>query len=70
MPFTSATYTEDLTYPLRVYRMLRWGRDYLDQGEEAYERRHRQRRLLGIAAAANSLGYQMIPLEETHTATL
>lgn len=53
-----------------AYRMLRWGQDYVDQGEEAYERRHRQRRLLGIAAAANSLGYQMVPLDETHTPAL
>ena len=42
--------------------MPRWGQDHVDQGEESYEQRHRERWLVGTEATAKSLGYTMVPL--------
>ena len=44
-----------------VYRMLRWGQDYVDVGEQVYELRFRQERIAGMKRAAESLGYQLLP---------
>jgi transposase len=44
-----------------VYRMLRYGQDYVDIGEHAYEQQFRLRRLAGLKDAANSLGYTLVP---------
>ena len=43
-----------------VYRMLRYGQDYLDDGEAEYEARFERRRLAGITAAAKSLGFELV----------
>jgi len=45
-----------------IYRMLRHGQDYTDEGLAAYEERFRQRRLHNIASMANDMGYQIIPI--------
>ena len=42
-----------------VYRMLRYGQDYVDIGEQAYERKSEARRLAGLKEAARSLGYSL-----------
>lgn len=44
-----------------VYRMLRYGQDYVDIGEKAYELQFQTRRFQGIKHAANSLGYVLVP---------
>jgi transposase len=44
-----------------VYRMLRYGQDYVDAGEQAYELKFRARRLAGLKEAARSLGYVLAP---------
>ncbi len=44
-----------------VYRMLRYGQDYVDIGQDLYEDRFRQRRLAGLKDAAKSLGFQLLP---------
>ena len=46
-----------------VYRMLRYGEDYVDIGEKAYEKRFRLRRINGLSAAAKSLGFQLVQQE-------
>ena len=46
-----------------IYRMLRYGQDYVDVGERAYEARYEGRRLDGLKAAIKSLGYTITPLE-------
>lgn len=46
-----------------VYRMLRYGHDYIDIGEQVYEERTRARRFAGLNAAAKSLGYALVPAE-------
>ena len=44
-----------------VYRMLRYGQDYVDIGEEYYEARFRKRQLVGLKHAAYSLGFNLVP---------
>ena len=43
-----------------VYRMLRYGQDYVDISEQAYEAQFQHRRLASLTAAAQSLGYTLI----------
>jgi transposase len=42
-----------------VYRMLRFGHEYVDIGEAAYEEQYRVRRLAGIKESARSLGFTL-----------
>jgi len=44
-----------------IYRLLRWGQAYVDEGAEAYERRYAEQRLQRLKASANNLGYQLTP---------
>ena len=41
-----------------IYRLLRWGQPYVDEGAEAYEARYRHQRIQRLAAKAKELGYQ------------
>jgi transposase len=45
-----------------IYRLLRWGQPYLDEGAQAYEARYRQQRIKSLTAKAKELGYQLAPL--------
>ena len=45
-----------------IYRMLRWGKDYVDEGAEAYQNRYREGRLRRLTSLARELGYQLAPL--------
>jgi transposase len=47
-----------------VYRMLRYGQDYIDVGEATYELQFRVRRLAGLKDAAGSLGYALVPTDQ------
>lgn len=44
-----------------IYRLLRWGQPYVDQGAEAYEKQYRERSFKGLQAKAKQLGYQLLP---------
>lgn len=44
-----------------IYRLLRWGQGYVDEGAEAYEKRYRQQSIQRLQAKARQLGYQMLP---------
>jgi len=46
-----------------VYRMLRYGQDYVDLGEKAYEDQFHMRRLAAITESARSLGYTLTKAE-------
>jgi len=48
-----------------LYRMLRYGQDYVDEGAKAYEARFQRRRLQSITASAHQLGFQLVPLTQT-----
>jgi transposase len=48
-----------------IYRMLRFGQDYVDIGEQAYERQFQLRRLASLNESAKSLGFHLLPLAST-----
>jgi transposase len=52
-----------------VFRMLRYGIDYVDAGERAYELQFEKRRLAGITEAARSLGFALVPAQPTPSTT-
>jgi transposase len=43
-----------------IYRLLRWGQPYVDEGVAAYERRYQEARVKRIAASAQQLGYALV----------
>jgi hypothetical protein len=45
-----------------IYRMLRYGMEFVDQGAEAYEARHRQREVSFLIHKAAKLGFQVTEL--------
>ena len=46
-----------------IYRMLRFGVAYVDEGVHAYEARFRARQLRMCQEVANQLGFKLIPQE-------
>jgi len=46
-----------------VYRMLRYGQDYCDVGERAYELQFEKRRFEGLKRSAKSFGFELIPIQ-------
>jgi transposase len=44
-----------------IYRLLRWGQPYVDEGAAAYEKRYREARTRRLQASAAELGYQLTP---------
>ena len=48
-----------------IYRLLRWGKRYVDDGAEAYEKRYQEARLQRLTATAKEFGYQLIPAAAT-----
>lgn len=46
-----------------VYRMLRYGMNYVDQGQEAYERQYQQTLLRTLKKRARQMGYQIVALQ-------
>src|SRR5437762_8835698 len=45
-----------------VYRMLRYGMKYVDQGAAFYELRHREPQIKRLKAKAEKLGYRVTPI--------
>ncbi len=48
-----------------IYRMLRWGQEYVDEGAEAYELRYQQARFQQLRAKARQMGYELQPVAES-----
>ena len=44
-----------------IYRLLRWGQPYVDEGAQAFEERYQQQRIRSLTAKAKELGYQLVP---------
>lgn len=44
-----------------IYRMLRYGHDYVDIGEKAYDHQFQIRRLAALTETAKTLGYTLVP---------
>ncbi|MFU8780396.1 MAG: IS110 family transposase, partial [Kiritimatiellia bacterium] len=45
-----------------IYRMLRYGQAYVDQGAEAYEEQFKERRLQAMISSAKQMGYELKPM--------
>ena len=45
----------------RVYRMLRYGQEYVRQSQEAYEAAYQERLVQSMAKKAARLGYTLVP---------
>ena len=45
-----------------VYRMLRYGMKYVDQGAAFYELRHRELQIKRLKSNGANLGYQITPI--------
>lgn len=43
-----------------IYRLLRWGQPYIDEGAAAYETRYQEARVKRLAASAKQLGYALL----------
>jgi transposase len=48
-----------------IYRMLRWGQPYVDEGVAEYEKRYQAARIRHLQAQANQLGFQLAPQTTT-----
>jgi transposase len=46
-----------------IYRRLRWGAAYVDEGLETYEKRYQQIRIKSLTAKAKELGLQLLPTQ-------
>lgn len=46
-----------------IYRALRWGHVYVDEGAAAYEKRYHEARVKRLATTAKHLGYTLISIE-------
>src|SRR6266446_5278319 len=44
-----------------IYRLLRWGQPYVDEGTERYEQRYRENRIKSLTTRAKELGFQLTP---------
>jgi transposase len=44
-----------------IYRLLRYGHPYVDEGAEAYEKRYREDRIKSLTAAVKALGFELTP---------
>lgn len=44
-----------------IYRLLRWGHPYIDEGAQAYEKRYQERRIDSLIATAKNLGFELTP---------
>jgi transposase len=47
-----------------VYRMLKYGKPYVDSGMEYYEQRYRERVLAGLKRRAQEMGFTLLPTTE------
>jgi transposase len=52
-----------------IYRLLRWGHRYFDEGAEAYEKRYQENRIKSLKAKAKELGLQLIPVNASPEVT-
>jgi transposase len=48
----------------RVYRLLKYGQEYVRQAEQAYEEAYRLRTVKGLARKAERLGYKLVPVAQ------
>jgi hypothetical protein len=49
---------------LLIYRLLAFGKDYIDIGQDAYEQQYKQRAVKTLARKAKEFGFQLVALAE------
>lgn len=49
-----------------IYSMLRYGHEYVDAGQEYYEREYRGRALKNVTRRAKELGYKLVEMDQPH----
>jgi transposase len=47
-----------------LYRMLRYGMKYVDQGAELYEAQHRKQQVIHLKRKAAQLGFEIIEVAD------
>ena len=45
-----------------IYRMLKYGMEFVDQGQDAYERRYQERMIKGMRKKAQALGFELVKI--------
>ncbi|MGZ5601117.1 MAG: hypothetical protein ACXWFX_11050 [Methylobacter sp.] len=48
-----------------IYAMLTKGQEYVDQGQEYYEEKYRQRVIKNLTKRAEQIGFQLTPMAES-----
>jgi hypothetical protein len=47
-----------------IYRLLRWGQQYVDEGADAFEKRYQAIRITSLKAKAKELGFELVQILE------
>jgi hypothetical protein len=47
----------------QVYRMLRYGQEYVDIGQAAYDKRYEETRIRALQSTAHQMGFNIVPRE-------
>jgi hypothetical protein len=50
-----------------LYRLIRWGQKYVDEGAEAFEKRYEAMRIAALKVKAKQLGFELVPNGNTAT---
>jgi transposase len=56
-----ATFATARKLAQHIYRLLKWGQPYVDEGAAAYEKRYQQARVQRLTEQARSLGFELTP---------
>ena len=51
-----------------VYRMIKYGKPYVDAGMEYYEQRYRERVMAGLKRRASEMGFELLPMTKLELA--
>jgi len=47
---------------LLIYRLIKFGKEHVDIGQDAYEREYKQRAVRSLARRAKEFGFQLVAL--------
>jgi transposase len=53
-----------------IYALLKYGQEYVQAGQDAYEKQFQTRKLSALLNNAKSMGFKLIPLEQTTVCSL
>jgi transposase len=67
--YTVASFATAGKISQNVYRILRYGQEYVDIGAKAYEERFRERKIRALKQSAQELGFEVLPNQMYGSAT-